>query len=165
MALNSTAGPPATAAGSLGLRLVRGGWLRDLAPVLTLVILTLIVAVREPAFVSERNLLNVADASAPLFLLAVGETVIILMGSIDLSLHTIASLSSVLAALWIDQWLALHASANPVIHHHTWHVWALEGNCPNDFERPTGADPVQNRRAVWVAERRLARLPEYGLDG
>src|SRR5215217_3471090 len=103
MELNSTAGPPATAAGSLGLRLVRGGWLRDLAPVLTLVILTLIVATREPAFVSERNLLNVADASAPLFLLALGETLIILMGSIDLSLHTIASLSSVLAALWIDQ--------------------------------------------------------------
>ena len=105
MELNSTAGPrpPATPAVSRRLRIVRGGWLRDLAPVLTLVVLTTIVAAREPAFVSERNLLNVADASAPLFLLALGETVIVLMGSIDLSLHTIASLSSVLAALWIDQ--------------------------------------------------------------
>src|SRR5215218_1554678 len=105
MELNSTADPrpPASRPALLAPRLMRSGWLRDLAPVLTLVILTLIVATREPAFVSERNLLNVADASAPLFLLALGETLIILMGSIDLSLHTIASLSSVLAALWIDQ--------------------------------------------------------------
>ena len=105
MALNSTAdpSPPAPSAASLAPRLGPGGWLRDLAPMLTLVVLTLIVAAREPAFVSKRNLLNVADASAPLFLLALGETAIILMGSIDLSLHTIASLSSVLAAMWIDE--------------------------------------------------------------
>ena len=112
MGVNSAADPlpPRHGRAPRAARLLRADVLRDVAPVLTLVILTLIVAAREPAFIGRRNLLNVADASAPLFVLALGETAIILMGSIDLSLHTIASLSSVLAAMWIDQ---LHVFAAP----------------------------------------------------
>ncbi len=76
------------------------------APVLTLVALTLVVAVFSPSFITPRSLAITADAVAPILLLALAETIVILMGSIDLSVHAIASLASVAAAMLLDdQWL------------------------------------------------------------
>lgn len=76
------------------------------APVLTLLVLTAAVAVASPSFVSPRSLAVTADAVAPILLLALAETIVILMGSIDLSVHAIASLCSVAAAMFLDQsWL------------------------------------------------------------
>jgi len=69
------------------------------APLATLLALMLAVSVVTPEFVSPRSLVIQADATAPLLLLALGETMVILMGSIDLSLHAVASLSSVAAAM------------------------------------------------------------------
>jgi len=76
------------------------------APISTLVALTLIVAAFSPSFITPRSLVITADAAAPILLLALAETVVILMGSIDLSVHAVASLSSVAAAMLIDDtWL------------------------------------------------------------
>lgn len=73
------------------------------APLATLVILTLAVAAFSPSFVKPRSLVITADAAAPILLLALGETIVILLGSIDLSLNAIASLSSVAAAMLLDE--------------------------------------------------------------
>jgi len=81
------------------------------APVLTLLALTLSVAVFSPSFISPRSLAITADAVAPILLLALAETIVILMGSIDLSVHAIASLASVAAAMLLTEswWLAAPA--------------------------------------------------------
>jgi len=76
---------------------------REFAPLATLVALTIAVAAFSPSFVQPRSLLVLADAVAPLLLLAIGQTAIILMGCIDLSLTAIAAMSSIAAAMLLPQ--------------------------------------------------------------
>ena len=90
---------------------------RDLAllvmPSAVLVLLLLALSTRSPDLLTSDSLLAIVDSAAPLMVLAVGATLVILCGSIDLSIAALAALSSVLFALWIPGMGA--AAALPVI--------------------------------------------------
>lgn len=90
---------------------------RDLAllvmPSVVLAVLVLTLSTRNPDLRSVGSLLTIADSAAPLLVLAVGATLVILCGGIDLSIASLASLASVLLALWIPTLGA--AAAVPIV--------------------------------------------------
>ncbi|MTV27869.1 ABC transporter permease [Nitriliruptoraceae bacterium ZYF776] len=69
-------------------------------PVVILAVLLVGLSLRNPDLLSLGSLRTMADSAAPLIVLAAGATVVILCGGIDLSIGSIASFASVLAALW-----------------------------------------------------------------
>lgn len=73
--------------------------LRDAAPIVTLVLLVLLVGAVAPGFLAPETLLVLASDTATLFIMAAGVTFLILLGGIDLSLQSMASMASVFAAL------------------------------------------------------------------
>ena len=70
-------------------------------PLGTLVILVSIVGVLQPVFLELSTLLQLASDTAVLFILATGVTFVIMLGGIDLSIQSMASLSSVIVALTV----------------------------------------------------------------
>lgn len=82
-----------------------------LMPVVVLILLVGAVSTATPHFLSIQSLKTVADESSPIMVLAAGETLVILLGGIDLSIAALASLSTVLFALWLPEmgWLAIPA--------------------------------------------------------
>lgn len=70
-------------------------------PVIALVALVVALSLADPDFLTERSLIAVANTAAPLAVLAAGATLVVLCGGIDLSIAALASLSSVLLALWL----------------------------------------------------------------
>ncbi len=70
-----------------------------LAPILLLLLLVITFALINPRFVSEANLQNLARQAAILLILALGQTFIILLGSIDLSIEGSMALSSVVVGM------------------------------------------------------------------
>lgn len=76
--------------------------LRQWMPVLTLVVLAVIVGTITPQFLTLESLLVLAADTATLFILATGVTFVIMLGGIDLSIQSMASLASVVVALGID---------------------------------------------------------------
>jgi ribose transport system permease protein len=83
--------------------MARSNHLRDWAPLLTLVALILAVGVAQPQFLSLHTLLDLVDDTVTLFVLATGVAFVVMIGGIDLSIQSMASLSSVLVALTIDR--------------------------------------------------------------
>ena len=81
-------------------RLGSGG-LRQWLPLVTLVLLVLLVGLFQPGFLRPSTLLQLASDTAVLFVLAAGVTFVIMIGGIDLSLQSMASLSSVIVALTV----------------------------------------------------------------
>jgi ribose transport system permease protein len=75
--------------------------LRQWLPLTTLVILIALVGVIQPGFLEPTTLLQLASDTAVLFILATGVTFVIMLGGIDLSLQSMASLASVIVALTI----------------------------------------------------------------
>jgi ribose transport system permease protein len=69
-----------------------------LAPLGVLAVLVLAVAAVQPTFLSVRSVTTVLDESSSLMVLAVGETLVILIGGIDLSVAALASMATVLLA-------------------------------------------------------------------
>ncbi|TDD05839.1 ABC transporter permease [Nonomuraea deserti] len=80
-------------------RLDIGGYL----PAVLLVVLVGLVVARDPAFLGVASLRSVAVQAAPILLLAVGLTPVILLGGIDLSVAALTSLCSVLLVSWANQ--------------------------------------------------------------
>ena len=80
-------------------RLLDPATLRSAAPALFLLLLVVAIAVVEPGFGSPDTLLVVLADTTTLFTLAAGVTFVILLGSIDLSIPSVASLSTVIVAL------------------------------------------------------------------
>lgn len=79
-------------------------------PIVVFVVLLLAISSQVPGMLTTRSLLTMADSAAPLVALSIGATLVILCGAIDLSTAALASLSSVLLALWIPSmgaWAAL----------------------------------------------------------
>jgi ribose transport system permease protein len=70
-------------------------------PLTVLVVLVLAVTARQPSFLGISSVRAVLDGSAPILLLALGETMVILIGGIDLSVAALASLGTVLLAMWL----------------------------------------------------------------
>ena len=77
---------------------VSSGALRNLAPPALLVFLIVVIALFVPSFLSVETLTMVLADTAVLFILATGETFVILLGGIDLSIQALASLASVIVA-------------------------------------------------------------------
>lgn len=79
-------------------------------PIVVFVVLLLAISSQVPGMLTTRSLLTMADSAAPLVALSIGATLVILCGAIDLSTAALASLSSVLLALWIPSmgaWAAI----------------------------------------------------------
>lgn len=68
------------------------------APLAVLVVLIVFVAVNAPSFATPQTFAVVLADTAVLFILAAGVTFVILLGAIDLSIQSVASLSSVILA-------------------------------------------------------------------
>jgi ribose transport system permease protein len=86
------------------------------APLLVLVALVIFFTALNPTFFSARNFARIAIAGAPALMVAVGVTFIIIMGSIDLSMEGVISLTAVVFCylfLWLGgsltgmSWLAI----------------------------------------------------------
>lgn len=70
-------------------------------PVLTLVVLVALVGLLDSTFLRPANLLITASDVAALFVMALGLTVVIYVGSIDLSAQSVASMTTVLVTVWL----------------------------------------------------------------
>jgi ribose transport system permease protein len=70
-------------------------------PIAVLAALCLVIAINQPSFFRVQSLGLVVQISAPLIVLALGQTFVILTGGIDLSQAVLASLATVLIALWL----------------------------------------------------------------
>ena len=68
-------------------------------PWLTLVVLTLAVSVTSPGFLSPSSLIQMTADVSTLFVLALGITLVIYIGGIDLSAQSVANMTTVLATL------------------------------------------------------------------
>lgn len=73
--------------------------LRTAAPSLLLLLLVATIGALQPSFLGVNTLLVVAADTVTLFTLAAGITFVVMLGSIDLSIQAVASLSSVIVAL------------------------------------------------------------------
>ena len=73
--------------------------LRRWLPLATLVILVILVGLAQPTFLEVSTLVELASDTAVLFVLATGVTFVIMLGGIDLSIQSMASLASVIVAL------------------------------------------------------------------
>jgi ribose transport system permease protein len=82
-----------------GVRGSGGDILRQAMPLVTLVLLVVLVGAVTPEFLTVQTLLVLASDTATLFVMAVGVTFVIMLGGIDLSIQSVASLTSVIVAL------------------------------------------------------------------
>lgn len=73
--------------------------LRAHLPWLTLVVLALLVSLAHPEFLQPSNLLQMASDVAALFVMALGITLVIYIGGIDLSSQSLANMATVLATV------------------------------------------------------------------
>src|SRR3954451_2686747 len=74
---------------------------RQWLPFGTLIVLVILVGTLQPVFLQPATLLQLASDTAVLFILATGVTFVIMLGGIDLSIQSMASLASVVVALTI----------------------------------------------------------------
>jgi ribose transport system permease protein len=75
--------------------------LTSFMPLIALVALLAALTMADPDFLTQRSLTAVVRTSAPLVVLAAGATLVVLCGGIDLSIAALASLSTVLFAMWL----------------------------------------------------------------
>src|SRR5262245_30092010 len=87
----------------LTTRAISPDQLRRWLPVATLLVLVLLVGILQPAFLGVDTLLQLAGDTAVLFVLAAGVSFVIMLGGIDLSIQSMASLASVIVALTISR--------------------------------------------------------------
>ncbi|CAE6825135.1 ABC transporter permease [Paraburkholderia domus] len=88
--------------------------LRDNAPFAALVALYVLIEIAQPGFMALSTQLGLLADSSTLFIMAAGTTFVVLLGSIDLSLQSVASLASVMVALFLPRygaWAAVIALA------------------------------------------------------
>jgi len=84
-------------------------FLTALSRLVVLFIMVVIVSILNPKFLTTGNILNVLRQAAPIFIIGVGQTIVILARGIDLSMDSVASLTSVVTAtLMIDNQLPFY---------------------------------------------------------
>ncbi|GGN65772.1 ABC transporter permease [Actinoplanes lobatus] len=88
------------------------GRLTGYMPIIALAALVAALTVADPGFLTQRSLTAASRTAAPLIVLAAGATLVVLCGGIDLSIAALASLSTVLLALWLPD---LGGLATPVV--------------------------------------------------
>src|SRR6516162_332568 len=94
--------PAQTIAGSLRRqgRFVMTNWVRELALLPAIVILVIVGAFENSVFLTTNNLITVAQLAAPLGVVVVAETLILLTGKFDLSLQSTYGLAPMIGA-WL----------------------------------------------------------------
>src|SRR5947209_7917559 len=94
--------PEQTIAGTLRRhgRHVVTNWIRELALLPVIVLLLVVGTFENPAFLTTDNFINVAQLAAPLGVVVVAETLILLTGKFDLSLQSIYGLAPMVGA-WL----------------------------------------------------------------
>lgn len=80
----------------------RAARLRDFAPLTALIVLIGVIAAFAPSFLSVSTMLLLGADTATLFIMATGLTWVILLGGIDLSVQSVASLASVVLAVAVS---------------------------------------------------------------
>ena len=78
---------------------ITGRQLRPFVPMITLVVLAGLVGAVSPVFLTPNVIITLMTDTATLFVLAAGITFVVMLGSIDLSGQSVASLSSIVVAL------------------------------------------------------------------
>ncbi|MBE0691451.1 MAG: hypothetical protein IH587_15135, partial [Anaerolineae bacterium] len=76
-----------------------GKRLAQWAPLLALLALCLLLSLLSPQFFSVRNFIGIANEAAPILVIAMGTTFVIILGSIDLSVEGIVAVSGVTVVL------------------------------------------------------------------
>ena len=71
----------------------------DVMPLATLIILVIIMTIGSPRFLMPSNLFGMLAQGSTLLVMGLGETFIILMGSIDLSIAPVAAMSTIIVAM------------------------------------------------------------------
>jgi ribose transport system permease protein len=71
----------------------------DIMPIATLLVLMMIMTIGSPRFLLPSNLIGLLQQSATLLVMGLGETFIILLGSIDLTVASVAAMSTIIAAM------------------------------------------------------------------
>jgi ribose transport system permease protein len=89
--------PSATLRGQTLMRAVR-----DYAIVASFILLFIALALASDVFLTSTNLLNLLEQNAPLGIIALALTVVLILGEFDLSAGAIAMLTGVLAAIWVE---------------------------------------------------------------
>jgi ABC-type xylose transport system permease subunit len=87
----------------MAVKALRPDDIRKWLPLATLAVLILLVGVAQPSFLQPGTLIGLASDTAVLFILATGVTFVIMLGGIDLSIQSMASLASVIVALTITR--------------------------------------------------------------
>src|SRR5690606_23878007 len=75
--------------------------LRAWGPLLVLIVVALLIGLVNPSFFEPRNFVRIATAAVIPLLIAIGETFVIMLGSIDLSLEGVTALSAVLVSMTV----------------------------------------------------------------
>jgi ribose transport system permease protein len=94
--------PEGMSAGKSSLRSLRIPPL--VGPILILIFLILLVTLINPRFLSSANVSNLLRQSSILLIVAIGETYIIMMGSIDLSIEGVMALTSVIIGIFAENY-------------------------------------------------------------
>ncbi len=76
-----------------------GRRVRSCAPVIVLIVLGLLITIANPNFIEIRNLIRIANAASVPLTLAMGTTLIVLLGSIDLSVEGAVSVTAMTVVL------------------------------------------------------------------
>jgi ribose transport system permease protein len=87
----------------MAVKALRPDDIRKWLPLATLAILILVVGIAQPSFLQPGTLIELASDTAVLFILATGVTFVVMLGGIDLSIQSMASLASVIVALTITR--------------------------------------------------------------
>jgi ribose/xylose/arabinose/galactoside ABC-type transport system permease subunit len=78
--------------------------LAQYSPLVIFAMLSIVLAVIEPDFRKPNNLATVAERTCIVGIVAIGETLVIIAGGIDLSVGSVAALSGVVGALAMTSW-------------------------------------------------------------
>src|SRR5713101_437443 len=73
-------------------------WIKRFLPFVSLVVLCILIAALEPRFLSAGNLASVARQTAVITIIAMGMTMVMISGGIDLSVGSVLALSGVVGA-------------------------------------------------------------------
>src|SRR5258708_11214167 len=73
-------------------------WIKRFIPFASLIALCVIIAVLEPRFLSSGNLASVARQTAVIMIMAIGMTIVMVSGGIDLSVGSMMALAGVTGA-------------------------------------------------------------------
>lgn len=73
-------------------------WIKRFLPFISLIALCLLITVLEPKFISAGNLAGVARQTAVITIMAIGMTIVMVSGGIDLSVGSMMALASVMGA-------------------------------------------------------------------